>query len=317
MKALMFAAIALSLAVAGPAHAGLGSKAAGELAELVMKKFGKEAAKEGAEKLASRIVQAAAKHGDDVVGAIRKVGPRAISLADGAGADAPRVLRLLNHYGDDAARVLGQPRGLAIISRYGDEAAEALIKHKSIAEPLLENLGTPAVRAFNALGPQSGRRLAMMAGDDLAAIGRTPELLDVIARYGDRAMEFIWRHKAILAGSAALAAFLRDPEPFLSGAADLAHVVSEDVVQPVAQAAAEAVKPAVAAAGDLIRPAVKDAAEAVQVVTLWVGGGLLIVLLAMAAIARLVAKSGFLGKLIFRTGLKLAGGQIAQAVRKK
>ena len=317
MKALMFATIALALAIAGPAQAGLGSRAAGELAEFVMKKFGKEVAQEGAEKLAGRIVRAAARHGDGVVGAIRKVGPRAITLADDAGAEAPRVLRLLTHYGNDAARLLGRPKGLALVSRFGDVAAEALIKHKGIAEPLLENLGTPAVKAFNALGPQSGRRLAMMAGDDLAAIGHTPELLDVIARHGDRAMDFIWKHKAVLAGSATLATFLSDPEPFLSGAADLTKAVSDGVIKPAAEAAAEAVKPLAQAAGQAMQPVLKDAAETVQQVALWVGGGLLIILLAIAALTRLVARSGLLGKLILRTGLRLAGGSIVDAVRKK
>jgi hypothetical protein len=303
----------LAIVLTAPAYAGIGSRAAGELAEFVLKKFGKEAAKEGAEKLASRIVQAAARHGDDVLSAVRKVGPKAIALADDAGADAPRVLRLLNHYGDDAARALSRPKGLAIVGRYGDEAAEALIKHQGIAEPLLENLGVPAARAMNALGPQAGRRLAMMAGDELAAIGRTPELLDVIARYGDKAMDFIWKHKALLASGAVLATFLRDPEPYLSGVADITRAVAEGVIQPAAAATADAV----AQVGRAMQPTVAAASVAARNLAFWAGGCLLIVVLAIAAVARLVARSGFLGKLIFRTGLRLAGGQIVDAVRKK
>ena len=185
--------LALSLPFAAPVHAGIGSRAAGEAAEFVIKKFGKSAVQEGAEKLAGRIAAAVGRHGDDVLKAVRKVGPKAIGLADDAGEHAPRVLRLLTHFGDDAARVLSRPRGLALVGRFGDEAAEVLMKHKGIAEPLLENLGQPAAKALGKLGPQAGRRLAMMAGDDLAAIGRTPELLKVVARHGDRAMDFIWR----------------------------------------------------------------------------------------------------------------------------
>src|SRR6185437_3010947 len=117
-----------------------------------------------------------------------------------------------------------------------------------------------------------GRRLAMMAGDELTAIGRTPELLAVIARHGDTAMDFIWRNKGVLAGSAALAAFLSNPEPFLSGAADLTHVISQDVVQPVAEATAAAVLPMVTAAGQAIQPAVSAAAEAAWGFTLRIAG---------------------------------------------
>ena len=43
-----------------------------------------------------------------------------------------------------------------------------------------------------------------MAKGELAAIGRTPELLGVIAKYGDPAMDFIWRNKVVLAGGARL-----------------------------------------------------------------------------------------------------------------
>jgi hypothetical protein len=306
MKKPILTALALTLAFAAPAQAGLGSKAAEELAEFLMKKFGKEVASEGAERLAGRLVKAAARHGDDVLVAVRKVGPKAISLADDAGAKAPSVLRLLSHYGDDAARALSRPKGMALVGRYGDDAARALIKHKGIAEPLLDSMGMPAVKAINALGPQAGRRLAMMAGDDLAAIGRTPELLEVIARHGDRAMDFIWKHKGALAASAALAAFLRDPEPFLNGTADITRAVSESVV-----------KPAATAAGDAIRPAIMDAAEAARRFALWAGGWLLIAVLGGVLTVRLIASSGFLGKLIVRTGFKLAGHRIAGALRKQ
>jgi hypothetical protein len=319
MKSLVPAslALALSLALPLPAQAGLGSKAAGELAEFLMKKFGKEVASEGAERLAGRLVKAAARHGDDVLAAVRKVGPKAIALADDAGVNAPSVLRLLNHYGDDDVRALSRPKGMALVGRYGADAARALIKHKGIAEPLLDSMGMPAVKAINALGPQAGRRLAMMAGDDLAAIGRTPELLEVIARHGDRALDFIWKHKAVLAGSAALAAFLRDPEPFLNGTAELTHAVSESVVKPAAAAVAGTLKPGFAAAGDAIRPVIMDAAEATRKFALWAGGWLLIAILSFFLAVRMVARSGFLGKLIVRTGFKLAGGRIAGAIRKK
>jgi hypothetical protein len=127
---------------------------------------------------------------------------------------------------------------MALLSRYGDDVAEVLIKHKGIAEPVLASLGEPAVRAMGAVGTQGGRRLAIMAqGGELAALGRTPELLEVVARQGDRAMDFIWRHKGVLAGGAALTAFLANPEPFLDGTSDLAGTVAESTVKPAVVAA--------------------------------------------------------------------------------
>jgi hypothetical protein len=98
-------------------------------------------------------------------------------------------------------------------------------------------LGRPAVGDLGALGERGGRRLAMMANGELAAIGRTPELLSVIARYGDPAMDFIWRHKGVLAGGAALTAFLANPEPYLNGTNRLAATVGENLVKPTVTAA--------------------------------------------------------------------------------
>jgi hypothetical protein len=244
MKRWMIAGAVLMM-IAIPARADLIGSGARETAEFVLKKFGLKAAREGSEVLAGRIASAVAKHGDDVLAAVRKVGPRALNLAEDAGENAPRVLRLLSHYGDDAARIVARPQGMALLTRYGDDVAEVLIKHKGIAEPVLETLGEPAVKAMAAVSPQGGRRLAMLTqGGGLAAIGRTPELLGVVARHGDAAMEFIWRHKAVLAGGAALAAFLANPEPFLDGTNRLVGTVAENAVKPTVIAAGNVVQEA-------------------------------------------------------------------------
>jgi hypothetical protein len=220
------------LLMSAPAQAGVG-KAAQEAAEFVLKKFGMTAVREGGEAFAGRIASAVARHGDDVIAAVRKVGPKALSLADDAGENAPRLLRMLAAHGDDAARVFARPQALTLLSRYGDDVAEVLIKHNGIAEPLLASLGAPALKAMGALGPQAGRRLAMFSTDGtLSALGRTPELLGVIGKHGDKAMEFVWRHKAVLAGTAALTAFLVNPEPYLDGTNQLIETVGETAVKP-------------------------------------------------------------------------------------
>lgn len=191
--------IAMLLAGLGavPARADSKAAAAREAAEYVLKKFGKSAAREGTESLAGRIGAAAARHGDDAIAAVRRVGPKALTLADEAGEQAPKVFRLLSRHGDDAVGwVLERPGALRLFGRYGDEAAGALIRHKGLAEPLIEEMGVPAAHALGAVGRQGGRRMAMMAeSGELAAIGRHPELMDVIARRGDAAMDFIWRNK--------------------------------------------------------------------------------------------------------------------------
>jgi hypothetical protein len=228
---------AVLLAIPSATRAGGVGKAVQEAAKYVLKKFGGQAVK-GSEALAGRIAAAAARHGDDVLGAVRKVGPRALVLADEAGEHAPQVLRLLTRHGDDAARVLSRPKGMALVARYGDDAASALIKHQGVAEPLVESMGRPAVEALGAVGAQGGRRLAMMAeGGEFAALGRTPEVMGVIAKYGDPAMDFIWRHKGALAVGTGLTAFLANPQPFIDGTTQLTGTVAENAVRPAVEAA--------------------------------------------------------------------------------
>ena len=120
----------------------------------------------------------------------------------------------------------------------------------------------------------------------------------------------------MLAGSTALAAFLNDPEPFINGTSDLAHAISVNVIQPVAAATGEAVRPAVQAAGQAMQPAVLATITTVQRLTLYAGVTVIVVLLGIASFARMLSKSGFLGKLILRTGLRLAGDQVVSAVKK-
>ena len=77
----------------------------------------------------------------------------------------------------------------------------------------------------------------MAEGGEIAALGRTPEVMGVIARYGDPAMEFIWRHKGALAVSTALTAFLANPQPFIDGTTQVTGTVAENAVRPAVVAA--------------------------------------------------------------------------------
>jgi hypothetical protein len=241
-KLLILAAISGVIAQS-QARADLASKAAQETAEFVLKKFGKKVLTEGTESFAEKISASALRHGDDVLSAVRRVGPSALSLADDAGEQAPKLLRLLSKHGDDAAVwVARRPAAMKLMSQYGDDAAEVLIKHKGLAEPVLEKLGAPAVNALGAIGPRGGRRLAMMAeGGELAALGKTPELMQVITRHGDAAMDFIWRNKGALAVGTTLTAFLAKPDSFIDGTNQLVGTIGDTAVKPLVQETGRAI----------------------------------------------------------------------------
>lgn len=236
--------ICLLLAVIAPfwfvasnfAHADAKTAAARELAEYVMTKFGKEAAEVGLEKLTVRIETLVVRYGDDAARAVRAVGPRGLRLIEEAGENSTKVVQLLSRHGNKALWVVENPGRLGLFARFGDEAAEAMIKHKGLAEPLIQSLKAPAAKALTVVDGQGARRLAMMAENgELSAIGRSEQLLAVVGRFGNRAMDFIWKNKKPLAVTALLTAFLADPEPFLDGTKELVQSVASNVVTPMAE----------------------------------------------------------------------------------
>ena len=226
--------LALMAGSGSPAYAQRG-RIARELAEAAMRRFGKSVAKEGGEALAKRLAATAARHGDDLVmGAFRKIGPRALSIVDDAGEKlAPRALKLIGRHGDEAAAVLTK-RSLKLLS-LGDNVGEVLVKHKAISTPLLEAFGNSAAKALTKVTPRNGRRLAMLT-DSLLKARRAVKLLEVIEKYGDPAMEWIWKNKVPLAATAAMTAFLANPEPFITGARQLTETVGKSVVVPMTSA---------------------------------------------------------------------------------
>jgi hypothetical protein len=219
-----------------PAQAQGRVQAARAAAEFIVERFGRPAAREGIEVLARKIESVAARFGDEAIVAAQKVGPQFFKVVEEAGVNGGKVVRVMATHGEPGVTwVLSRPKGMQFLLQHGEEAAAALVRHPGgIAEPVIEQFGGPAVKALQAVGPQGGRRLAMMLSEgELTKIGRTPELLGVVARYGDRAMEFIWKHRVVLASGAALGAFLANPEPFLNGVRDITQIAADSAIKPL------------------------------------------------------------------------------------
>jgi hypothetical protein len=217
-------------------HAQGKAAIASELAEQMMKKFGKEVAEEGLDTLTRKIETVIVKYGDEGAAAIKNVGPRSLQLIDEAGENGVDAVKLMAKYGDDAVWVVGKQGRLAIAVKYGDDAAEAMIKHGELTEPLIGKFGSSAASALKSVSSQNARRISMLdEAGDLSKIGRTKELLEVVGKFGDAAMNFIWKNKGALAVAATLTAFLTDPEPFINGTRDIAQTVGTSLVEPMAK----------------------------------------------------------------------------------
>jgi hypothetical protein len=221
------------------ARADLKTAAARETAEYIVKQFGKEAAEEGVEVMTRKVGQLASEYGDDAYRAARNAGPSTFKLVEQAGTHGDDAVKLLARAGQEGAWVVGRPASLSLFAKYGDDAAKAMIKHKGIAEPLIEGYGAAGAKALTAVNEQGGRRLAtMMAEGELKQMGQNaPKVLGVVEKYGDRAMEFVWKHKGVLITGAVVTAFVANPEPYLDG---LATLTDKAIVSPIASVAKEA-----------------------------------------------------------------------------
>jgi hypothetical protein len=247
------AVLVVLLANSSPVSAQGRATAAREAAELLFGRFGAKAGK-GIPELTARIEGVAARYGDDAIKAVRNGGPSALGLVEAAGVDGARAVRVLAAHGEaGASRVLARPTAMRQFLTHGDDAAAALVRHPGVAEPLIERAGAGAVKALGAVDPRNGRRLTMLLDGELAgATTRHPEVLGVVANHGDRAAEFLWKNKEVLAGGAALTAFLADPEPFLDGTRDLATVATEGVVKPVVGGLVDLITAALVVVGVLL-----------------------------------------------------------------
>ena len=204
-----------------------------EAAELIFKKFGKGAAGQTVEEVTKATAKAVAKHGDEALPLLRNTGHAGFTTLKQAGNNAPDVIKLYARKGNEALWVISEPKKLAIFIKHGDSAADALLRHPGIADSLIGRYGNKAVGALNNVSRQSAQRLGMVVDNGLlTATERSSELLSVIRRYGDEAMDFIWRNKGSLAVTSVLVSFLADPQVYISGAREL---VIDPVASPVVE----------------------------------------------------------------------------------
>jgi len=230
--------VLMCLVIVSPLPADVKSRAAMEVAEALAARLGSKAVS-SVPTLAARIEALAARYGDEALVAVRRLGPEAFSLVEEAGVNGAKAVGVLAQHGElGATWVLRRPKAMQQLVKYGEEAAAVLVKHPGVAEPLVERSGASAIQALAAVNPQSGRRLAMLMEGDLGKAAQCKELLEVVGRYGQRACDFIWANKEVLAGGAVLASFVSNPEPYISGTLKLTSVAANAVAKPLVEGVA-------------------------------------------------------------------------------
>ena len=197
-------------------------KAVQEAIEFAAKRFGKDVTKYGSKTLTADLVRQSAKYGDEVIDVFRKLGPESLRWIDNAGPLGDDAVRLLSKHGTDGRWILQQPLGLTNFAKHGDDYVRVMTKHPGVAGPLVKQFGKKSLPALKKLSPSGARKLGLIATEPaFIKMGKTSALLDCVAKFGDDAAEFIWKHKGALTVSTVLAAFLVNPEPFIDGGTDL------------------------------------------------------------------------------------------------
>ena len=201
------------------------SAAARKAAREVVETFGREAV-EAAEPRVARLIES---YGDEAAAALRKVGPPGIQAMERFGAPG---MKILSRWGDDGVRLLAVEGDAAVaaLARYGDDAVDLMVRHPGVGCDFLSLFGGRALRTQ--LTTESVVTLNRLSGE-ISKSGRTAEIFGVIEKFGDRACQFLWRNKGTIFIATALAAFLHDPQPYIDG-------VKQLVVQPASEVARDA-----------------------------------------------------------------------------
>jgi len=217
-----------------PATAGIATEVVENGVRALAKAGSKEIVKDTSEEAATAVGMALGQRG---------LGHLSAEVVEQASSHAATAARLLAEHGEAALPLVRNARALQLVENLGEDATQALLRHPEVAESLLARQESRTLaQALAGVSDRNARRLAMLVEDGLPGAGqRSEDILQVIRRYGDEAMDFIWRNKGSLSVAAVLGSFLHDPEPYLKGLKKL----EGDAVKPMAEHAARAMEPVI------------------------------------------------------------------------
>ena len=202
-------------------------KIAREIGEKLADQMGNKASREFVETTSVQLEKIASKCGNESLDVIEKHGIVALRVFQNAGDDAgPYLVNAIRAYGDDAIRVAQTAEGRSILRSGSETTIRAVARHTDAVIPLIRIYGDDGAQALTQLSPANGRRLIQMVDEKSLASGDIQKLMETVGKYGDNAMDYIWRHRKVLATATLLAAFVNDPEPYLKGLKPLVEVVA-------------------------------------------------------------------------------------------
>jgi hypothetical protein len=248
----------------GSVHAGVASvagKGSREVAEIVLKNGGREITEEALEKTTLQLSRVVEKCGQEALPVCKKYGPKALRVLYDAGDDGGTYLvKAIDQYGDDAIRAGATRLGRSVIREGNELGIRNVARFNDQIVPLMRRYGSSADRAFAALTEtRDAQRLLLLEAEKIIPSIKFGELLDVVGKYGQKGLDFIWKNKGPLAVLDVLVTFLKDPEAYINGVKDLvtAVVVGPDGKGGVVNAVTQAIPWSTLIIGGLLFFAVK------------------------------------------------------------
>ncbi len=176
-------------------------------------------------KINQQLVRLSTRYGDDGVKLASISGYKGLKVITNASDDVGRKLvGVFRRMGARAVPVINNKTSRALFLQYGDNAANAIIRHPGLAEQIIVKYGSKGASLVKGLGDQGAYRLTKLFVRNKALVKNGEKYIDVVQRYGSKALNFIWDHKGALAVASIGATFLNNPEPYINGTVKLASI---------------------------------------------------------------------------------------------
>ncbi len=163
--------------------------------------------------------------GSEILKSVGKIVTREVGEEAAEAGGKAAVKSLAKELVEEGSKQAIRRGGTALIRNLGDDLARGVASQ-----------GDDVARGLSTLSAKNARRLSMMA-DELAATGKSSEVVQMIAKggVGDQVVDFLWRSKGTLVGGAAITTLFMNPDAVLGASSDLGGVIMEVAGQNLMQ----------------------------------------------------------------------------------
>lgn len=212
-------------------HAGVTTKAIQEIIEVVEKTAQKKLTAKISSEFAQDIEKIVSKYGSQSIPFIKSFGKEGIKILENIDEFAgKKIIKLFEKIGNDTYYIINDATKLKLFLKYGDDAAEILLKFPGIADDIIQEFGAKGLKALqNITNREDAAKLALILSETNAKKW-TDEIFEIIEKFGQKGLDFIWKNKGKLFLAGVGYSFFNNPEPYING---MTTLVGDKVIEPI------------------------------------------------------------------------------------